>query len=102
MRAFLICLTFFFASLFVGPSAFAQDVDADVQSNLSAIYTSTTDMAEISVTVENGVATLTGDILSAELAKKAVEIAQNRDGIVYVQDQLDRALVGEIGSSLSW
>lgn len=95
MRVFLICLMLLFASLVSGPAVFAQDADSDVQTSLSAIYASTTDMAEISVTVENGVATLTGDIGSAEMALKAVEIAQNRDGIVYVQDQLDRALVGE-------
>ena len=95
MRVFLICLMLLFASLVSGPAVFAQDVDSDVQTSLSAIYASTTDMAEISVTVKNGVATLTGDIGSAEMALKAVEIAQNRDGIVYVQDQLDRALVGE-------
>ena len=98
MRVFLICLALFFAS-----PVFAQDADLDAQSTLSAIYASTTDMAEISVTVENGVATLSGDIPNAKMAEKAVEIAQSRDGIVYVQDQLDRALVGEnnVGNAIS-
>lgn len=97
MRAFLICLALFFAS-----PVFAQTADLDAQTSLSAIYGSTTDMAKISVTVENGVATLSGDIPNADIAAKAVEIAQNRDGIVYVQDQLDRALVGEnnVGNAL--
>ena len=97
MRVFLICLAFFFAS-----PALAQTADANAQASLSAIYASTTDMAEISVTVENGVATLTGDIPNARMAEKAIEIAQSRDGIVYVQDQLDRALVGEnnVGNAL--
>ncbi len=97
MRVFLICLALFFAS-----PVLAQTVDVDAQANLSAIYASTTDMAKISVTVENGVATLTGDIPNAELAAKAVEIAQRRAGIVYVQDQLDRALVSEnnVGEAL--
>lgn len=92
MRVFIICLVIFLAS-----PVFAQDSapTSDAQSILSAIYVSTTDMAEISVTVENGVATLTGDVANSDVAAKAVEIAQNRDGIVYVQDQLDRALVGE-------
>ena len=98
MRVFLICLALFFAS-----PAFAQDADTDAQARLSAIYASTTDMAEISVKVENGVATLTGDIPSAEVAKKAIEIAQGREGIIYVQDQLDRALVGDnnVGNALN-
>ena len=97
MRVFLICLAFFFAC-----PAFAQDTDGDAQARLTAIYASTTDMAEISVTVENGVATLSGDIPSADLATKAIEIAKNRDGIVYVQDQMDRALVGDnnVGDAL--
>ena len=102
VRVFLISLTLFIASLAFGPAIFAQDADTSVQSSLSAIYASTTDMAEISVSVENGVATLTGDIGSADMAEKAVEIAQNQNGIVYVQDQLDRALVGEnnVGNAL--
>ena len=90
MRIILICLALFFAA-----PVFAQDADVDTQAGLSAIYASTTDMAKISVTVENGVATLSGDIPSADLAAKAVEIAKNRDGIVYVQDQMDRAIVSD-------
>ena len=97
MRVFLICFAIFFAS-----PVFAQTVDVDAQTNLSAIYASTSDMTKISVTVENGVATLTGDIPNADLAAKAVDIAKNRDGIIYVQDQMDRALVGEsnVGDAL--
>ena len=97
MRAFLICLALFFAS-----PVFAQDTDVDAQASLSAIYASTTDMTKITVTVENGVATLMGDIPNADLATKAVEIAKSREGIVYVQDQMDRALVGEnnVGEAL--
>ena len=97
MRVFLICLALFFAS-----PVFAQDADMAAQSGLTAIYASTADMAEISVTVENGVVTLSGDIPSADLAAKAVEIAKSRDGVVYVQDQMDRALVGEnnVGNAL--
>ena len=97
MRVFLICFAIFFAS-----PVFAQTSDVDAQTNLSAIYASTSDMTKISVTVENGVATLTGDIPNADLAAKAVDIAKNRDGIIYVQDQMDRALVGEsnVGDAL--
>ena len=92
MRILLLCLALFFAS-----PVFAQDVPttSDTQSSLSAIYGSTTDMSDISVTIENGVATLTGDVANAEVAAKAIEIAESRDGIIYVQDQLNRALVGE-------
>lgn len=92
MRLFLICLTLLFAS-----PAFAQQSPSDMnaQSSLSAIYNSTVDMSDISVVVENGVATLSGDVANADIAAKAVEIAESRDGIVYVQDQLDRALVGD-------
>ena len=97
MRVFFIFLALFFAS-----PVFAQDADVEAQAGLSAIYASTTDMAKVAVTVENGVATLSGDIPNANLAAKAVEIAKNRDGIVYVQDQMDRALVSEnnIGDTL--
>jgi len=90
MRVFFIFLTLFFAS-----PVFAQDADVEAQAGLSAIYASTTDMAKVAVTVENGVATLSGDIPSADLAAKAVKIAENRDGIVYVQDQMDRAIVSD-------
>lgn len=90
MRLFLICLVLFFAL----PSI-AQDAAPSAQSELMSIYGSTSDMTEISVTVENGVATLSGDVASADVAEKAVEIAKSTDGIVYVQDQLHRALVGE-------
>jgi len=91
MRIFLICFAFFFAS-----PLFAQDAGpSDAAASLSAIYASTTDMSDISVTIENGVATLKGDVANAEIAAKAVKIAESRDGIVYVQDQLNRALVGE-------
>ena len=97
MRVFLICLAIFFAS-----PVFAQDADINAQANLSAIYSSTTDMAKVAVTVENGVATLSGDIPNADLAAKAIEIAKNSDGIVYVQDQMDRALVSDnnVGEAL--
>ena len=91
MRIFLICFLFFITT-----PLFAQDTAlSDAEAGLSAIYASTTDMAEISVSIENGVATLTGDVANADIAAKAVEIAQGREGIVYVQDQLNRALVGE-------
>ncbi len=92
MRVFFVCLALIFAA-----PVFAQDSGStsEAQSGLSAIFGSTTDMADITVTVENGVATLTGDVPNAEIAETAVEIAQSREGIVYVQDQLDRALVGE-------
>lgn len=97
MRVFLICLALFLAS-----PVLAQTADMDAQAGLAAIYASTSDMAEISVTVENGVATLSGDIPSADMAAKAVEIAKSREGIVYVQDKMDRALVGEnnVGNAL--
>ena len=111
MRIFLICLAFAFAAMSSAQSISAQDTavvvqqssDTETQTELAAIYSSTTDMAAISVQIENGVATLTGDIPSADLAEKAVEIARKREGVVYVQDQLDRALVGEnnVGSALS-
>jgi len=64
MRIFLICFAFFFAT-----PLFAQDTGlSDAEASLSAIYASTTDMAEISVTIENGVATLTGDVANADIA----------------------------------
>lgn len=91
MRIFLICFL-----LFITTPLFAQDTAlSDAEASLSAIYASTTDMAEISVTIENGVVTLTGDVANADIAEKAVGIAQSREGVVYVQDQLNRALVGE-------
>jgi len=99
MRFLLFCLSLFFAT-----SVFAQDtpIGSDPQTELAAIYASTTDMTEISVTIENGVATLSGDVSSSDVAEKAIEIARSRQGIVYVQDQLDRALVGEnnVGNAL--
>ena len=91
MRIFLICFALFFATPLLAQDAGLSDAEA----SLSAIYASTTDMAEISVIIENGVATLTGDVANADIAAKAVEIAQGREGVVYVQDQLNRVLVGE-------
>jgi len=93
VRIFILLITVF---MFASP-VFAQDSGSisAAESGLSAIYNSTTNMADITVSVENGVVTLTGDVANSDVAEKAVEIAQSRDGIVYVQDQLNRALVGE-------
>lgn len=80
--------------LFLAPLAKAEDPSSDsaLQSRLTAIYSSTTNLSDVTVSVENGVVTLTGDIANSALAEDAVSIAQAQSGTVYVQDQIDRVL----------
>jgi small-conductance mechanosensitive channel len=92
MRIFIV-----FLALLWAPFAVAQNapIDADIQSRLTEIYISTTDLSNVTVQVENGVVTLSGEIANSELAKDAVGIADAQIGVIYIQDQIDRVLVAD-------
>jgi len=98
---FIVCL---FMALAVPASA--QDLSAGdeaLQTRLTSIYQSTDSLSGVTVAVENGVVTLSGEIANSELAKDAMEIAKTQDGTVYIQDQIDRTLVGDsdVGEALT-
>lgn len=99
MRKFLILLTLMWAPLAMAQTA---PQDNEVQSRLNDIFDSTTDLSDVTATVENGVITLSGEIANSELAKEAVSIADAQAGAVYVQDQIDRVLVAnnDVNSAL--
>ena len=64
--------------------------DGAITTKLKAQFLANTDLrqADISVTTNNGVVTLTGTVPSAELRQLAVDLARHTGGVVRVDDQL--------------
>ncbi|GHA86749.1 mechanosensitive ion channel protein MscS [Algimonas arctica] len=98
MRHFIILL---FVSLCWPLSAFAQDApitvagtpsDAQITARLSGIYQQLTDTHAVTVAVNNSVVTLSGHVANTEVAERAIAIASRTDGVVAVQDDINRTL----------
>lgn len=66
--------------------------DAEITERLSGIYSQLSDTDAVIVTVVNSVVTLTGEAANSEAAEQAVAIANRTDGVVAVQDNIDRTL----------
>lgn len=97
MRIFLTLL--FVLGLFSG--AWAQDgtisvgetpTDAQITERLTGIYTQLSDTTAISVDVTNSVVTLAGEAANTEVAERAIAIATRTEGVVAVQDNINRTL----------
>lgn len=98
MRHFLIYLVMF---LFLPFWATAQDApitvsdaasDIEITERLSGIYSQLSYTHGVIVTVNNSVVTLTGEAANSEAAEQAIAIANRTDGVVAVQDNIDRTL----------
>lgn len=98
MRHFIILLILF---LYLPVSAVAQDApitvtdspsDAKIIERLSGIYSQLSDTDAVIVTVNNSVVTLTGETANTEAAERAIAIATRTDGVVAVQDDINRTL----------
>ncbi|MGJ8560563.1 MAG: mechanosensitive ion channel domain-containing protein [Litorimonas sp.] len=82
-------------------SALAQDApitvadapsDTQIAERLSGIYQQLSETNAITVTVNSSVVTLSGDAANTEVAERAVAIATRTDGVVAVQDDINRTL----------
>lgn len=103
MRLFLIPLVLI---LFSALTAWAQESPADtapisvasgpsdeqIETRISDILSRLSDTNNVSVTVEGGVVTLSGDAANTEAAERAVNIAERVSGVVAVQDDIVRTL----------
>lgn len=66
--------------------------DAQITERLAGIYQQLSDVNAVTVTVNNSVVTLSGDVANTETAERAVAIADRVDGVVAVQDNINRTL----------
>jgi small-conductance mechanosensitive channel len=98
MRHLIILL---FVILFGPLSAFAQDApitvadtpsDAQITTRLSGIYQQLSDTHAVTVSVNSSVVTLSGHVANTEVAERAISIASRTDGVVAVQDDINRTL----------
>lgn len=104
MRAFLFALILFFT---VQISVYAQDaaepqatIDAEdttqsdqkIEQRLSSIFDKVTGTEEVQVDVSAGVVTLSGDVANETAARDAMDIATRTDGVVTVEDDINRTL----------
>lgn len=69
-----------------------EQLDEALRSELQAIYDRIPSMDGIEVAVSAGVVTLTGNVADRETIEEAAELAETRDGIVYVDTDLLSAL----------
>jgi small-conductance mechanosensitive channel len=97
MRLFILLI----AILLLPMTGLAQDApisisdrpsDAQITERLSGIYAQLSDVNAVTVTVNNSVVTLSGDVANTEAAERAVNIAGRIDGVVAVQDDINRTL----------
>ena len=97
MRLFILLI----AILLLPMTGLAQDApisisdrpsDAQITERLSGIYQQLSDINAVTVTVNNSVVTLSGDVANTEAAERAVNIAGRIDGVVAVQDDINRTL----------
>jgi len=104
MRAFLFALILFFT---VQISVYAQETpapqatinaedttqsDQKIEQRLSSIFDKVTGTEDVQVDVSAGVVTLSGDVANETSARDAMDIATRTDGVVTVEDNINRTL----------
>lgn len=98
MRHFLLLLIVILCIPFL---ATAQDApitvidapsDPEITERLAGIYSQLTDTDGVTVTVNNSVVTLSGETANTEAAERAIAIANRTNGVVAVQDNINRTL----------
>lgn len=70
------------------PVALDATADSTVQRRLRAVFGSIDEFADVTVTVDNGVVRLRGDVLQAETSTKAEELAGRFDGVIFVDNDI--------------
>ena len=63
--------------------------DQAIQERLIKIFSAIDDLSDVSVEVTEGVATLSGATASSNVREKALKLAQEMDGVVYVQNKIE-------------
>lgn len=66
--------------------------DQKIEQRLSSIFEKVTGTEEVGVEVSAGVVTLSGDVANETAARDALDIASRTDGVVTVEDNINRTL----------
>lgn len=92
LLAVVLCLPSWAASQDAPITVTDSPSDAKITERLSGIYSQLSDTNAVIVTVNNSVVTLSGETANTEAAERAIMIANRTDGVVAVQDNIDRTL----------
>ncbi len=66
--------------------------DADIQQRIANIYAQIDSLAKLEVTVSEGVASVAGEVANEKQAQRALDLANRLQGIVTVEDNIERTL----------
>ncbi len=66
--------------------------DADIQQRIANIYSQIDSLAQLQVVVNEGVASVAGEVANETQAQRALQIANRLQGIVTVEDDIERTL----------
>ncbi|MBT8099327.1 MAG: mechanosensitive ion channel [Gammaproteobacteria bacterium] len=66
--------------------------DEAIRARIENIYSQIAALADVAVAVEQGVVTLSGQVANEAQAQRAIEIASRVEGVVTLQDSVDRTL----------
>ncbi len=66
--------------------------DADIQQRIANIYAQIDTLAQLQVAVNEGVATVAGEVANEKQAQRALDLANRLQGIVTVEDDIERTL----------
>ncbi|WP_394690586.1 mechanosensitive ion channel domain-containing protein [Hoeflea sp.] len=68
------------------------ETDTEIRKRLNAIYDEIDALADVTVWVREGVVVLSGRVANESSAARAVSLAQRVEGVVEVEDEIDRTL----------
>lgn len=71
-------------------TAAAAPSDAEIYARITQIFGQIDDLGRIEISVDSGVVTMTGVTTTAEAAQRAVDLAERVDGVVTVENQIER------------
>lgn len=67
----------------------AKEADEAIEERLREIFGTIDDLAEITVTAENGVVTLEGKVPSSRAREEVMKLTSSTKGVIYVQDRIE-------------
>ena len=70
-------------------------LDAEIQERLAGVFAKVDDLSDVSVVVDRGVVELSGHAATRDARERAVALAEEMDGVFYVDDDIADAAVDE-------